>query len=156
MQKSFSGLVHGFFRFPYKAYRYQIGKGRIQHGPAVLNLLSIKRRKILPCRQCNDIIFRREGLDDCFSGMISSPGTPYHLSQQRKGSLTAAKVIAIQGLIRQQHRRQCDIFKIQSLCHHLRSQDDVVFPSFKSCQFFFVISTVHCRIGIQPQNTCIG
>ena len=70
------------------------------------------------------VVLGRVGLDHGSSRLTAPSGPPDHLCQQIEGALRRPVVIHIQRRVRAEDAHQRHIFKIQSLGHHLRSQQD--------------------------------
>ena len=68
------------------------------------------------------VVLGRVGLDHGTSRLTAPSGPPDHLCQQIEGALRRPVVIHIQRRVRAEDAHQRHIFKIQSLGHHLRSQ----------------------------------
>ena len=117
-------LPHGVFLLPRHRHGELVGKGRVSPQLPKLDLRVIEPLIILLRRRLDHVVLGRVGLDHSSSRLTAPSGPPDHLRQQIEGALRRPVVIHIQRRVRAEDTHQRHIFKIQSLGHHLRSQQD--------------------------------
>ena len=111
----------------------------------------IKALVVLPGRALNHFVVRRIGLNNRAPGPAAPAGPSHHLGQQIKSLLRSPVVVHIKGNVRREHAYQRHILKIQSLGHHLSTQENRNVFLLKSIQDHFM--SVGNGVGIHPQNT---
>ncbi len=77
---------------------------------------------------------RGESLDDYFTLHFSSSGTASYLSKQLERSFSSPEVGCMEREVSIQDACEGDIWKIQSLCDHLGTHQDLDFAAGKPIQ----------------------
>ena len=96
----------------------------------------------------------QERLQNRTSGGITPSASADNLRNQRKCSLIAAKIAGKQCLVKRKHAHQRDIWKIQSLSNHLRTNHNFVFLVAECCKLFLIgISRASC-VRIHAEHPC--
>ena len=129
------------------------GIGWIQRSFTVRRLPVVKRGVILFKRTLKRVMIRFISLNDDVSGAVRAPCSACDLCDQLERALGAAIVRKVQRCICRDYADQRDVRKIQTLCDHLRADEDVSFASAEGIQYVRVGVPACGRIHVHPEYT---
>ena len=116
---------HLLFDLTDGGYHGDVAHRRTAERFAGFHLTLVEFFVILPRGGQNDRMQRAVRLYHGAAGVKSAACAPDHLRDERKRALTGAVVLCVQALVGIEHADQRDVLEIQSLCHHLRADEDV-------------------------------
>ena len=107
---------------------------------ARVQLLFVKFLYTAAACQGNRVPLRIVGLHDNFAVGKKSSRSSCNLYDKREGALGRSEVGQMQSRVRHNHADKPYAGKIQALCDHLRSEQNIGFFFFKQRKFFFKIA----------------
>ena len=119
---------------------------------AVFHFVLEKGTIIMMCGTLNGIVGGIVCLNDHFAILAAAAASSHGLLQQIIGQLRTAIITAVQHSITIDNADQCHIFKIQALCDHLCSHENIRLMLTKGAQQFFMCVLFPCCICIHTDD----
>ena len=124
--------------------------------PAQRGFQLVEAVVILLCRQIQHPVLGNQSLDHRPSGAVSPTGSAHHLGEHIEGGLRRPVAVGVETQIRIQYAHQGHIREVQSLGHHLGTDQDGDFFVFEAIQELFMGVHGADRVRIHAQHLSIG
>src|SRR5712671_2503828 len=102
------------------------------------------------------VMMRLEGLDDHLTFEVFPACPSGYLREELKSPFRRPEIRHLHLRVGRYHSDERNAREVQSLCHHLRPQQDIEPAVGKFSQDAVVCPLARCRIEVHPRNSCAG